>query len=159
MTADTSRLVQVVIENPVGSTVRTVYEPERGWTSSGIAFEEPMPAEYGYLPGTRNPADGEPVDVLVVGYGPSFPGCRYQVRPIGLLLRGDGDHKVLAVPHTAEYLSPLCDIGEVAAELLEAIEAWFRPYFELLGWRDALWAEEWIAVCRVVYDLGEGKNG
>lgn len=137
-----------MIENPLGSTVRCAYVDGRGWVEVGPAFAAPLPAEYGCLPGTCNPVDGEPADVLVIGHGPTFPGCRYRVRAIGLLLRADGDHKVLAVPHTPAYLSPLRDVAEVAPELLRAIEDWFRPYFALLGWRDSGWADEWIGICR-----------
>lgn len=150
---------EVTIENPLGSTVRTVFEPGRGWVESGPAFDAPLPAEYGFIPGTHNPADGDPADVLVIGYGPTFPGCSYRVRSIGLLLRADGDHKVLAVPHTADYVSPLQDIGEVDPALLERIAAWFRPHFALLGWRDALWAQEWVGACRAVEDLLRAREG
>jgi inorganic pyrophosphatase len=143
-------LLDVVVENPLGSTVRIVYEEGRGWVETGPVFATPLPAEYGFIPETRNPADGDPADVLVIGWGPTFPGCRYQARPIGLLLRADGDHKVLAVPHTDEYISPVQDIAEVAPEILRRIEEWFRPYFELRGWRDTCWAVEWIGICRAV---------
>lgn len=144
---------EVVIENPLGSTVRTMFRPGTGWVEVGPAFAAPLPAEYGFIPGTLNPADGDPVDVLVIGGGPTFPGCRYRIRPVGLLLRRDGDHKVLAVPHTEEYVSPIRDIAEIAPEVLREIADWFRPYFELLGWRDARWAEEWIGICQA---FGEG---
>jgi inorganic pyrophosphatase len=151
------RILEVVIENPLGSRVRTVFVPEQGWVEVGPAFEVPLPAEYGYLPGTRNPADGDPADVLVVGYGPTFPGCHYNVRAIGLLLRADGDHKVLAVPHTPEYISPLRDVTEVSPEVLVEIEVWFKSYFVLLGWRDAGWAEEWIGICHAVEDVERSR--
>lgn len=149
---------EFVVENPLGSTVRNVFRLGQGWRESGPAFARPLPAEYGYLPGTRNPADGDPTDVLVIGWGPTFPGCRYRVRPIGLLLRRDGDHKVLAVPHTPEYLSPLQDVAEVAPEVLRDLENFCRPYFELLGWRGARWAEEWIGICQAAADLEAGGH-
>lgn len=145
-----AQVVEVLIENPLGSTVRTVFQPERGWVQVGPVFAVPLPAEYGYIPGTRNPADDEPADALVIGYGPTFAGCSYPVRPIALLLRADGDHKVLAVPQTAEYASPLRDLAEVDPEVLQRIEEWFRPHFVLLGWRDASRAREWVAICRAV---------
>jgi len=149
--------VEVVIEGPRGSTVRTVFEPGKGWVQAGPAFPRPLPAEYGHLPGTYNPADGHPVDVLVIGYGPTFPGCRYRVRAIGLLLRADGDHKVLAVPHTEEYVSPLRDLSEVSPEVLSELESCFGLHFPLLGWRDARRAEEWIAICRAVAEVREAR--
>lgn len=154
-----ANLFDIVVENALGSTVRTLFEPGRGWVEPGLVFQTPLPAEYGFIPETRNPADGDPADVLVIGCGPTFPGCRYQVRPVGILLRADGDHKVLAVPHTDEYLSPVQDVAEVAPELLQRIEEWFRPYFELRGWRDALWAVEWIGICRAAEAAERAKEG
>lgn len=145
---DDSSVFDVVIENPLHSTVRTVYEEGRGWVETGLVFQVPLPAEYGFIPGTCNAADGDPADVLVIGSEPTWTGCRYRARAIGLLLRADGDHKVLAVPHTAAYISPLHDVAEVAPEVLRRIEDWFRPYFELRGWDDARRAVEWIGACR-----------
>jgi inorganic pyrophosphatase len=150
---DEDPVVEVLIENPLGSTVRMAFEPERGWVQVGPVFTVPLPAEYGHVPGTRNPADGDPADALVIGCGPTFPGCSYRVRPIALLLRADGDHKVLAVPHTAEYVAPLRDLAEVEPEVLQRIEEWFRPHFVLLGWRDASRAREWLAICRAVEEV------
>ncbi|MGC8874990.1 MAG: inorganic diphosphatase [Chloroflexia bacterium] len=142
-------LFEAVIENPLGSTRRFLEAKLEGWVEHGPEFA-PLPMEYGYIPGTLNPADGQPADVMVIGWGPTFPGCRYQVRPIGLLLRADGDHKVLAVPHTDEYVSPICDVHEVDGERLRRIESWFAPNFAILGWRDACWAREWLSACRTL---------
>jgi hypothetical protein len=52
----------------------------------------------------------------------------------------------------------LQDVAEVAPELLERIKAWFRPYFKLRGWRDALWAVEWIGLCRVVASVEHAET-
>lgn len=147
-------LCDAVIENPLGSTRRCSEDPSQGWVEHGPSFD-PLPMEYGYIPGTVNPADGQAVDVLVIGWGPTFPGCRYRVRAIGLLLRADGDHKVLAVPHTGAYVSPLRDVSEVDPELLRQLEAWFAPHFAVLGWRDARWAQEWLGACRALAAAGE----
>lgn len=155
---DSALVLEIVIENPVGSTTRIVHDPERGWVEVEPAFSTPIPAEYGYLPGTYNPADGDPVDAMVIRWGPTFPGCRYTVRAVGLLLRADGDHKVLAVPHTPEFVSPVCDLPEVDPELLRRIEDWFRPHFVLLGWRDARWALEWVGACRALASGGAEES-
>jgi len=42
------------------------------------------PGDYGFIPSTLSD-DGDPLDVLVLVPGPSFPGCVQEVRPIGLL--------------------------------------------------------------------------
>lgn len=146
--AQQEKVFQVVIENPVGSTVRNKYDLERGWVEIRPRFAMPLPFEYGFIPATLNPADGEALDVLVVSYGPTFPGCRYSVRAIGLLLRADGDHKVVAVPHTVDFVSPVEDVTELDPAVRCRIEAWFERRFVLEGWRDARGAQEWIGACR-----------
>jgi inorganic pyrophosphatase len=153
------KVFEVVIENPVGSSVRSKYDKERGWVESGPRFAMPLPFEYGFVPATLNPADGEALDVLVVGYGPTFPGCRYGVRAIGLLLRADGDHKVVAVPHTSDFLSPVEDVAELDPAVRRGIEAWFERCFVLEGWRDARGAQEWIVACRAARSEWQMEEG
>jgi inorganic pyrophosphatase len=149
----------IVIENPLGSRSRFDFRPDQGWVEVRPRFRTPLPFEYGYIPATLNPADGEALDVLVVGHGPTFPGCCYRVRAIGLLLRADGDHKVVVVPHTADFISPLEDVSELDPALRGAIEAWFEPFFVLLGWRDARSAEEWIGACRTACSADREETG
>lgn len=58
------------------------------------------PCNYGFIPHTLA-ADGDPVDVMVIGRMPVQPGAVLAVRPIGVLELEDeagGDEKILAVP-------------------------------------------------------------
>jgi len=58
------------------------------------------PCNYGFVPHTLA-ADGDPIDVMVVGRMPVQPGAVLPVRPIGVLELEDeagGDEKILAVP-------------------------------------------------------------
>ena len=58
------------------------------------------PANYGFLPRSYC-ADGDPLDVLVLGYEPVQPMSIMQARAIGLMRmldEGEEDDKVVAVP-------------------------------------------------------------
>ena len=58
------------------------------------------PCNYGFVPHTLA-ADGDPMDVMVVGRMPVQPGAVLPARPIGVLELEDeagGDEKILAVP-------------------------------------------------------------
>jgi len=59
---------------------------------------EAMPLHYGAIVDALNPADGEPLDVMLVASGEPARGERIDVRVIDVLLRADGDHKLLAIP-------------------------------------------------------------
>lgn len=59
---------------------------------------DPMPTHYGCSAGLMNPADGELLDVMLVDGAPRARGERLLARVLDVLERGDGDHKLLAVP-------------------------------------------------------------
>lgn len=59
---------------------------------------EAMPLHYGAIVDAVNPADGEPLDVMLVAADEPARGERIDVRVIDVLLRADGDHKLLAIP-------------------------------------------------------------
>lgn len=59
---------------------------------------DPMPTHYGCSADLLNPADGELLDVMLVDGASRARGERLPARVIDVLERGDGDHKLLAVP-------------------------------------------------------------
>jgi inorganic pyrophosphatase len=95
--------INVVIEIPLrGEPVK--YEVDK---DSGAVFVDRFlhtamfyPGNYGFIPHTLA-ADGDPVDVLVVGPTSVIPGAVVRSRPIGVLIMEDEagrDEKILAVP-------------------------------------------------------------
>lgn len=59
----------------------------------------PMPAHYGCSTTIMNPADHELLDVMLIGaQQPPARGEHMRARVIDVLVRTDGDHKLLAVP-------------------------------------------------------------
>lgn len=131
-------LVYVVVENPRGSTQRIVYDhQEQRFTSAGWAFERPIPVHYGWIPQTLTVADGEELDVVVLGEGEPAVGSTIVGRPIGAMLREDEDHKIIAVrvdlPSAYSTVTDLAERPDVRASIAEL----FRGRSEITGWASA----------------------
>jgi 8-oxo-dGTP diphosphatase len=130
-------VVYAVIENPKGGVERVRYDATlHDFVPGGETFPEPLPVHYGWIPRTCS-GDGGELDVLVAGEGTSAIGSVLAVRPIGALLREDGDHKVLAVraDMPSEYVA-VSDAGEVP-DLKDTVDRLFRPRAALKGWASA----------------------
>ncbi|WP_457638363.1 ADP-ribosylglycohydrolase [Oceanithermus sp.] len=102
----------VVVEWSRGSRER--------WEWKGGRFvrkieDQPAPVNYGFTPGLVNPADGEEVDVVVLG-PPLQPKSRTKGRLQGMLWLADGDHKLVLTPDGRRH-------PEDEAALLD----WFEP--------------------------------
>ncbi|MDH3662076.1 MAG: inorganic diphosphatase [Alphaproteobacteria bacterium] len=107
------------------------------------------PCNYGFIPHTLA-ADGDPVDVMVVGRMPVQPGAVIAVRTIGVLELEDeagGDEKILAVPtrkitQLYDRVNSWQDVPEID---LKRIQHFFEHYKDLEpekwtrvgNWRDA----------------------
>jgi inorganic pyrophosphatase len=95
--------INVVIEVPLRSDpIKYEFDKESGAIFVDRFLYTTMfyPCNYGFVPHTLA-ADGEPIDVMVVGRMPVQPGAVLPVRPIGVLELEDeagGDEKILAVP-------------------------------------------------------------
>jgi inorganic pyrophosphatase len=104
------------------------------------------PTDYGFMPGTLS-KDGDPLDVMVLVWEPTFPGCHLPARPIGVLRMHDEkgeDEKILAVPVGEPRFDGVYDLPDLPAHWLREIENFFATYklleekdTELLGWDDA----------------------
>lgn len=93
------------------------------------------PANYGFVPHTLA-ADGDPLDVLVVGTTPVVPGSVVQSRPIGVLMMEDEkgrDEKILAVPvdQLNPFYSNVSSYRQLPELLLEQIVHFFTHYKDL----------------------------
>ena len=152
------------VEIPKGSRNKYEYDEASGTIKldrhlfSSVVY----PADYGFLEGTRHPGGGH-LDALVLVGEPTFPGCRVDVRPIGLFQMRDAaglDDKVLCVPlHDPEWRG-VDDLGGVSERLRNEIAHFFATYKELEpegvtaieGWADRRAAEEAIATARRCHD-------
>lgn len=130
--------VNVIIEIPQGG-FPVKYEMDK---ESGAMFVDRFlhtsmvyPGNYGFIPHTLS-ADGDPIDVLVVGQSPVIPGAIIRSRPVGVLLMEDEkgvDEKILAVPVEALYpfYSKVASYQDFPSILSEQVKHFFQHYKDL----------------------------
>lgn len=135
---DAPRDVNVVIEVPLGGEP-IKYEIDK---ASGAMFVDRFlytamryPCNYGFIPQTLAD-DGDPVDVMVVGNRPLFPGAVVAARPVGVLMMEDEaglDEKILAVPSSrlTHYYEKVSDYRDLPDILIERIRHFFGHYKDL----------------------------
>jgi inorganic pyrophosphatase len=141
----------VVVESPRGATSKFKYEPAIG----AIMLSRPLPAgtayphDWGFIPSTRA-EDGDPLDVMIIWDGVSYPGVVIPCRLIGVLRveqrntgsgRRERNDRLAAVPAKAPDLEDLRSIFAVAKRKRAELERFFlnAVAFEhkdlaILGW-------------------------
>jgi inorganic pyrophosphatase len=140
-------IVKAVIEIPQGSVNKYEYDKDLHVFRLDRNLHSPVhyPGDYGFIPRTLA-ADGDPLDILVLGDAPTFPGCIYHARPIGLfemLDQGIRDEKVLAYATGNLRFSSLHNYTDIPPHVLREVEHFFSIYKDLegkrtkvLGWKD-----------------------
>jgi inorganic pyrophosphatase len=120
------------IEIPKGSKYK--YEMHK---PSGVVMVDRVlsssvhyPANYGFLPRTYCD-DNDPLDILVIGQEPVYPGVLMQARPIGVMTMIDNmerDDKVIAVHADDPEYSHYNDISQFAEHKWRELERFFLDY-------------------------------
>lgn len=162
---DAPEEVNAVIEIPRGSSNKYEYDHQLGVFRLDRTLYSPLyyPFDYGWIAGTMS-ADGDPLDVLVIGSHPTFTGCVVTCRPLGVLMMRDekgADEKILArVVHDPRYHG-VRRLGHVPEHILREIEHFFQVYktlekkiVQIGGWQDVEEAQEMINHCRMVRHPG-----
>lgn len=143
--------VRVVVEAPRGCGVKLKYDPRLGAFEYGrvLPLGLTYPYDWGFVPGTRA-EDGDPLDALVLGDVPSYPGVVIPCRVIGAVLvdqKGDGgkrerNDRLVLVPLGADRLADLDDAKALPRRAREEIEQFFldTTFFtqkdaRVLGWK------------------------
>jgi inorganic pyrophosphatase len=140
---------RVVIEIPLDGTQKFEYDKQLHVFKLDRNLHSPVhyPGDYGFIPSTLS-EDGDPLDVLVLVPGPSFPGCVQEVRPIGLLEmldQGVLDEKVLAVGKNNPRF----------ANIYKDLEG---KRVEMKGWRDAAHARDRVMHTMKQFELSKAKH-
>jgi inorganic pyrophosphatase len=158
---------RAVIEIPKDATNKFEYDKQLHVFKLDRNLHSPVhyPGDYGFIPSTLSD-DGDPLDVLVLVPGPSFPGCVQEVRPIGLLEmldQGVLDEKVLAVGKNNPRYTNVWNYTDIYPHMLKEITHFFSIYkdlegkrVEVKGWHDASYARD--RVVRAVKMFADNKN-
>jgi len=91
------------------------------------------PAEYGSLEKTLA-KDGDPLDILVIGTEPSYPGCLVPARVLGYLAMIDNgfeDYKLISVVACDPRYDEVNELEDLSSFLLEEIKDFFENYKKL----------------------------
>ncbi len=145
---DASR-VEVVIEIPKGS--RNKYEIEHStgevWLDRLLFTATRYPADYGFLPHTLG-EDDDPLDAMVLGDEPVFPGVHLWGRPVGAFLMSDEDGpdaKIFCVHADDPRWEHLQDLADLSPHLKAEIHHFFEVY-EALEPNKNSEVGEWVGV-------------
>ncbi len=164
-----STTIPVLIEIPKGS--RNKYELDK--KTGRIKFDRMLfssvvyPTDYGFIPDTLA-LDGDPLDVCVIVWEATFPGCLIETRPIGVFHMQDEkgqDEKILSVPIKDPLWNHIHELDDVPPHLLREIEHFFTIYKDLEhkktaveGWGPREDAERIIKECYQRYSGSIGMN-
>ena len=130
--------VNAIIEIPQGGEP-VKYELDK---ESGAIFVDRFlhtamyyPCNYGFIPHTLS-ADGDPMDVIVLGPTAVVPGAVVRSRPVGALLMEDeagGDEKIIAVPvdKLHPYYANVGSYRDLPEVLREQVAHFFAHYKDL----------------------------
>ena len=154
---ESPNIVTAVVEIPQGSVNKYEYDKKLNVFRLDRKLFSPVhyPGDYGFVPRTLA-EDGDPLDILILGDDPTFPGCVYDARPIGLfemLDQGVRDEKILACATGNPRFSAIQDYKQIQPHVLREVEHFFSIYKDLegkrtkvLGWKDRDAAHEIIRV-------------
>ncbi|MBQ0053174.1 MAG: inorganic diphosphatase [Bacteroidales bacterium] len=130
-------VIDALIEIPYGSMNKYERNPETGRIRLDRVLYAAMsyPAEYGIIENTLAP-DGDPLDILVIGTQPTFPGCIVPARVLGYLEmtdNGSKDYKLIAVTDCDPRYDGIHSLEDLPDFKLKEISNFFDNYKVLQG--------------------------
>lgn len=130
-------VIDALIEIPYGSMNKYERNPETGRIRLDRVLYAAMsyPAEYGVIENTLAP-DGDPLDILVIGTQPTFPGCIVPARVLGYLEmtdNGSKDYKLIAVTDCDPRYDGIHSLEDLPDFKLKEISNFFDNYKVLQG--------------------------
>jgi inorganic pyrophosphatase len=124
-----------IIEIPLGSSNKYELDKKTGLLKLDRVLYSAVyyPANYGFIPQTLA-ADGDPLDVLVLGAEPVYPLTLVGARAIGLMSMKDQeelDHKIIAVPLNDPEYNSYHDVHQLPPHKLAVLKRFFEDYKSL----------------------------
>jgi inorganic pyrophosphatase len=146
--------MKILIENPIGTTLKKEYdERNRRWSTVGY-LAVPYPYPYGFISMTIQ-EDGDPLDAFLVTYNPSgiVRGNYYDVTVIGMaeyFEDGERDYKILVkIPREDVKINEEVE-SRLKGFLLHAFDNNPGKKVEFNGFYGIEEAEEEISKCQIV---------
>ncbi|MBN2100895.1 inorganic diphosphatase [Candidatus Dojkabacteria bacterium] len=127
---------RMIVETPKGVSNKYEVDEEYGIIGMDRTLDTPMPFpfEYGFIPGTWSDPDDDPVDVMALMTGATFPGCLLYIRVIGmyrLIDSGQQDNKILAVCAHDGAFADVKDVKDLSSQQLKKVEFFWENYKNL----------------------------
>lgn len=128
-------IVNAVVEIPFGSRIKYEIDHVTNLVKVDRVLYSPIhyPAEYGYIPHTLAD-DGDPLDILVLIQGATYPGVVIETRPIGALKMRDDkgqDDKIMSVAVHDPNFAHVFELKDLAPHMLREVEHFFLTYKNL----------------------------
>jgi len=125
-------VVDAIIEIPFRSRNKFEVDHKTGKIKLDRVLYSAMgyPAEYGFLEDTLA-LDGDPLDILVIGTEPTYPGCIVPARVVGYLSvvdNGFEDYKLISVVDCDPRYSEIKELEDLSPFILEEIKNFFENY-------------------------------
>lgn len=128
-------IVNAVVEIPYGSRIKYEIDHVTNLVKVDRVLYAPIhyPSEYGYIPHTLAD-DGDPLDILVLIQGATYPGVLIEARPIGMLRMQDDkgqDDKIMSVAVNDPTYAHVQTLKDLSPHMLREIEHFFLTYKNL----------------------------
>ena len=125
-------VVDAVVEIPFRSRNKFEVDHKSGRLRLDRVLYSAMgyPAEYGFIEDTLA-LDGDPLDILVIGTEPTYPGCIVPARVIGYLEAVDNgfeDYKLISVVDVDPRYDDVVNLKDLSPFILEEIKNFFENY-------------------------------
>ena len=125
-------IVEATIEIPMGTKNKFEIDKKSGKIKLDRVLYSSLtyPGEYGFIENTLS-SDGDALDILILSYFPTFPGCIVDARIIGYLDvidNGDADQKVIAVLDKDPRFEHIKEIEDISDHQLIEIKDFFKNY-------------------------------
>jgi inorganic pyrophosphatase len=118
-------MLKVIIEIPKGCDRRIHFSQEKNdFVDFGPIKEKipvnggKMPVHYGFLDGIINKKEGDEVDALIFSEKDFKTGNIVEIIPIALILREDGDDKIVVIDEMVENIKEWDDVDEKEKKLI-----------------------------------------